>query len=292
MRFRFAPLALLAVAGLAATAAAESKGIFGGVLQPITGENQFVMPVTSPYYHENSLITTDVRGWFVYHQFPDSSLPGTNASDYAVQLRVALTDSLQLVAYKDGYLDINGVTSTEGWNDMAAGLKWQFLRNDEQHLYAAAGVGYEFRTGESAALQNDAEVRGWLSVDKGWGNFHAGATVNVRVNTTSQESGNGNCNFFDWHLRADYKVNDWFSPVVEMNGYHTWNAANGGLPLNGADVINVGANGAKATVDLGMGVEFRAGGCTAIRFAYEFPLTNNNSDIYGTRITCSLIYFF
>lgn len=293
MTLRFAPIVLLALAGLAGTASADMKPLFGGELKPLAGDDQFVAPVTSPYYNENSMIGTDVRGWFVYHQVADSALgPNTSVTDYAVQIRVALTESLQLVAYKDGFVDMQGALNTEGWNDLAAGIKWQFLRDDASHIYAAAGAGYEFKTGESSALQNDSEARFWVSVDKGFGKLHAGATLNYRFSTSDSDSGNGNCDYFDWHLRSDYRVNDWFSPVIEMNGYHVVNASNVGIALNGADVFNFGSPGADTTVDLGLGVEFRAGGCTAIRFAYEFPLTNNVTDIYGTRITCSIVYTF
>ncbi|MGB0767620.1 MAG: pyridoxine 5'-phosphate synthase, partial [Phycisphaeraceae bacterium] len=35
----------------------------------VPAEQQFVAPVTSPFYHENSFITSDVRAYYVYHKF-------------------------------------------------------------------------------------------------------------------------------------------------------------------------------------------------------------------------------
>lgn len=286
-------LALLALAGTAGTALADVGPLFGGVLKPLKGDDQFVNPVTSPYYNENSFITTDLRGWFVYHKFNSDALgSGSSATDYAVQIRVALTESLQLVAYKDGFLDLDGTVNTQGWNDLAAGIKWQFLRNDDAHLYAAVGAGYEFCTGESDALQNDAEARIWASVDKGFGKFHTGATLNYRIHTSNADRDNGNCDVLSWHLRGDYRLNDIFSPVVEFNGYHIINDSSTGLALNGADVLNLGAKNADATITGGIGCEFRCGESTALRVAYEVPLSNNNSDLYGTRLTFSIIYTF
>lgn len=290
---RIAPFALVVAAGCTASALADAQPLFGGVLKPLLGDDQFVAPVTSPYYNENSMITTDVRAWYVHHKVNGDALgPDAAVNDYALQLRVALTDSLQLVAYKDGYLDFDGGPSTEGWNDLAAGLKWQFLRDDESHLYAAVGAGYEFRTGESHALQNDSEYRLWASVDKGWGKFHGGATINWRGTTSGKDSDNGNSDVFSWHLRGDYRASEICSPVVEINGYHIASDSNTGVPLNGADVLNLGATSAGATITGGLGVELRCGGNTAVRAAYEVPLTGHDSDLYGTRLTVSLVYTF
>ncbi len=293
MLTRFAPLALVAVAGLSSVALADAQPLFGGTLKPLVGDNQFVAPVTSPYYNENSLITTDVRAWYVYHKVNSEALgPDVSVSDYAVQIRIALTDSLQLVAYKDGFLDFDGGPDSEGWNDLAAGIKWQFLRDDESNLYAAAGIGYEFKTGESQAFQNDSELRVWASVDKGFGKFHTGATLNYRMSTSGGNDDNGNCDVFSWHLRGDYRASEVFSPVLEINGYHCFDTNTAGVGLNGADVFNFGANGADATITAGLGAEFRCGGNTAVRCAYELPLTDNDSDIYGTRLTFSIVYTF
>jgi hypothetical protein len=286
------------VAALVLAAGAASAQGIGALfsdapLNNPTGDNQFVAPVTSPYYNENSLVTNDVRAWFVYHKFNPGALGAdANATDYAVQVRVALLDRLQFVAYKDGYLDFDGAVNTEGWNDLAAGLKYQFVHDDEQHLYAAAGAGYEVRTGESDALQNDSEIRAWGSVDKGWDKFHAGATLNYRMSTSGDTDDNGNSDILSWHVRADYRLTEYFSPVAEINGYHIISDSASGIALNGADVLNLGATNADASITAGLGAEFRAGPDIAVRAAYEVPLTSNNSNLFGTRLTLSLVYSF
>lgn len=63
------------------------------------------------------------------HQFPGNSpIGGGDANVYALQIRAALTDSLQFVAYKDGYVDFNsGAVDDSGMNDLGAGIKWAFL---------------------------------------------------------------------------------------------------------------------------------------------------------------------
>lgn len=290
-RFLIAPTLALAFASGAASAG-DMKPLFGGTIEPIDAQARFVMPVTAPYYNENSFITTDIRGWFVYHKFNSDALPNSHATDLAAQIRIALTDRLQLVAYKDGYLDLNGAIKDSGWNDLAAGLKWQYYRDDKTQLYAAVGAGYEFRTGESKVLQNDSEARFWASVDKGFGKFHTGLNVNYRATTSGKDKDNGNSDILSWHLHADYRLTEWFSPVAELNGYHVISDSNTGVALNGADVLNLGAKDADPTVTGALGTEFRAGENTAIRAAYEIPLSSNKSDLFGTRFTFSIIYTF
>lgn len=285
--------ALLAMAQ--AARGADTFTLLGDNIQRLTGDDQLVAPVTSPYYHENSLITSDVRAWYIHHSFNGDSILGSDATAdaFAVQLRIALTESLQLVAYKDGYVDFNGdVVDSEGWNDVAAGLKWQFYKDAEANLYAAVGAGYEFSFGESRALQNDSEARVWASVDKGFGKFHTGLTLNGRFTTSDEDRDNGNSNIISWHARADYRLAEEFSPVVEVNGYHILDDSDTGLPLNGADVVNFGATNADPTITAGLGVEFRAGENTAIRGAYEVPLVDDDSSLFGTRFTFSIVYSF
>ena len=48
MTLRFPPIALLAVAGLAGTASADMKPLFGGAWTPLAVDYQFVAPVASP----------------------------------------------------------------------------------------------------------------------------------------------------------------------------------------------------------------------------------------------------
>ncbi|MCC6320924.1 MAG: hypothetical protein IT438_05740 [Phycisphaerales bacterium] len=287
-------LAAAALSGFAA-AGTDTFTLFSGRIANPSGDQQFVAPVTAPYYHENSLITTDVRAWYAYHKFNSDSIlgPDSNASDYAVQVRLALTDRLQLVAYKDGFLDFDGaVVNSEGWNDVAAGLKWQFLRMDDAQLFAALGGGYEFNWGESRALQNDGEARIWASLDKGFDKFHAGLTLNYRITTSDEDRDNGNSDIFSWHARADYRLFDKFSPVVELNGYHIVSDSDTGLTLNGADVLNLGSTDADATITMGLGAEFRIEDNFSIRGAYEFPLADNDDSLFGTRITLSIVYGF
>ncbi len=258
---------------------------------------QFVHPVTSPYYHEDSFVTSDVRLWYVRHSLPGAFGDG-EAHLYAAQVRLALTHELQFLAYKDGYVDYNSslTGSSEGKMDIAAGVKWNFIQDWENQFHMAVGVGYEIASGDGRVMQNDDEWRIWGSINKGFDELHLGATVNVFIADDSSQ-GLGNSDWLSWHLHADYYVCDWFSPVLEFNGYHVLDEGTIGgatpLPVTGVDVANLGGDHDEPVITAALGAEFRPFEAydVAVRAAYEPALTDNN-DLWGSRWTTSLIWSF
>lgn len=254
-------------------------------------EQQFVHPITSPYFHENSFITTDLRAYYLYHEFPNGVLGG-EAQVAALQVRLALTDRLQLVAYKDGYTWFDdAVISDHGLMDVAAGLKWNFYRDTKAQFHMAGGVGYEIGIGNDEILQDDDELRLWFSADKGFDQLHLGVTLNY-FQPVGNEGAFGNSEHVSWHLHADYYVTDWFSPVIEINGYHTINAGDTApTAFSGIDVANLGGGEAQDVIVLGLGTEFRISPDLAFRIGYETPLTDK-VDLYGDRWTASLVWSF
>lgn len=248
--------------------------------------DKFVHPVTSPYFHEDSFVTSDVRAWYLYHNFPSKVLGG-DAHVAALQVRLAITQDFQLVAYKDGYTWMNDdAIDDSGWNDVAAGLKWSFLHDYKNNFHAAVGAGYEFPFGESKVLHNNEEFRFWGSVNKGFGPLHLGATGNLFFAPDSAQG-----DYFSWHVHADYFLCEFISPVVELNGYHYFDEADGAGDVSGIDVTNLG--GGDAVITLGLGAEIRPMKDVplGIRGAYEFPLTDE-TDLYGWRLTFSAVYSF
>jgi len=292
-------LSVIAVSiATAATASAQhtSSVLFGegaaaGLSLP--AERRAVHPITAPYYNEDAFITTDLRAWFVNHQFPGNSpIGGGDADVYALQIRAALTERLQFVAYKDGYVDFDsGAVEDTGWNDVAAGLKWAFLQNWESDLHAAVGVGFEFGVGDEEVLQSDEEVRVWASVNKGFGRFHVGANVNALMAAGSEDA-LGDSDRLTWHLHADWFATETVSPVVEINGYHTLSDGdNAPLPFSGVDVANLGGGEGEDVITAALGGEFRPAEGFGLRAAYESPLTDNE-DLYGYRWTVSVVWSF
>lgn len=281
--------ALLGVSltAFAGTAADDKKAV-----TPLAAEDFPVHPITGPYWHEDSFVTSDLRFIYAYHHISREVLGGGRASVSAVQLRYAITPSLQFVAYKDGWMDIDAKGyDASGWNDLAAGLKWAFYQNDEKQLHAALGVGYEFASGDDQVLQDDDEVRFWFSVNKGFGKLHLGATVNYFLATDNGDDIFADSNHLSWHLHADYQVNRWFSPVIEVNGYHVLDEGDVVTPFQANDIANIGGNKNEDSITFAAGAEVRPCSAFAIRAAYEFPLTGE-SDVFGHRWTFSAVVNF
>jgi hypothetical protein len=280
---------LLAVAG-----ALHGQGgfvLFGESSAPAT--DQPVRPLTAPYFHEDAFITSDLRAWHVDHSFSASTIGGS-ATVTALQVRIALTDSLQLVAYKDGYVDVSGsaLGSPSGWNDLAAGLKWAFYRNPEARLQLAAGIGIELAVGDADVLQDAAEYRFWLSANKGIGALNLGATLNYRMADSKSAGALGASDMLTAHLHADYRVNDWFSPVLEINAYFVSDDGAGLVPFSGVDAVSLAGGGNEDTITGAIGAEFRPfGPAIGLRLAYETRL-NTGISLFGDRWTFSAVYAF
>jgi opacity protein-like surface antigen len=255
-------------------------------------EDIFVHPITGPYWNEDSFVGTDIRAVFAHHKFPNEILGGGYANVYAAQLRVKLLPNLQLVAYKDGYMDLNTRGyKNDGFNDIAVALKYAFLQDDANKLYAAAGLGYEFASGDDNVFQDDDEIRAWLSVNKGFGRLHLGATLNYFLATDNGNDGLGDSNHLSWHIHADYQINKWLSPVVELNGYHVLDEGDVVTPFSGADVLNLGGNKNENVITAAVGLEVRPTEKIAIRAAYERAIADE-VDLFGHRWTISTVFSF
>lgn len=296
VRWPLATAAFLAVAGVAH--AQHADFVLFGKPNPdaaaAPAENRFVHPLTGPYYHEDSFITSDVRAWFVYHNVRDDiALGGGDAFVAALQLRLAITDRIQLVAYKDGFIWLDTpLINQDGWNDIAAGLKFAAIQDYKENFHWSLGAGYEFPWGDNKVLQNDGEVRLWTSLDKGFGPFHIGATFNYFFPTSGRNDDFGNGQHLSWHLHADYRVCDWFSPVLEFNGYHQLTGNDSGLAFHGADVGNLGNGLGDPAITAAVGVEFRPVEKLGLRGAFEFPLNSTDQQLFGWRLTFSIVYSF
>lgn len=298
MKFRLVSLVL--AAGLASTSAQAQHARTVLLGEPnadaaaAPASHRFVHPISAPYHHEDAFITSDVRGWYVNHTFDDGTQLGDNGDAWtlAVQLRLAITNRLQLVAYKDGYMEIDTpLVNKKGWADIAAGLKYAIIQDYQHQFHWAVGVGYEFPWGDQKILQNDDEFRVWTSVNKGWDALHLGATLNLFFPTNAGADPLGDSDRLSWHLHADYRVCEWFSPVLEMNGYHILDAADSPINFQGADVLNIGTGAGDMVITLAPGFEIRPHKDVGLRGAFEFPLTNEE-DIFGHRFTLSAVWSF
>ena len=297
MKSKIHTLASLSLLALGSTLNAQGGFVlFGDSAAKPAPEQKAVRPISAPYFHEDSFVTTDLRAWYVQHDF-DSDTKGIlnngSASVMALQLRVALTENLQLVAYKDGYTEFDDagteLDDNSGWNDIGAGIKWAFIQDWENQFHMAAGIGYEFSWGDEEVLQDSDELRLWLSANKGFDKLHFGATVNAILSEDNSDSLLGNSDMITAHVHADYYLTEWLSPVVEVNAYFAQDDS--AVPFSGVDAGSLPGGDGEDTYTIALGAELRVVEGLGLRVAYETEL-NDNKSLFGDRWTLSAVYEF
>lgn len=254
-----------------------------------------IAPVANPIYFESPLVQNEVRPLFAYHRL-DAGLLGVggDVKVYAAQLRYAITDRLALIATKDGYTQIhlkNG-TDLEGWNDLAAGLKYALINDEANQFVLTPGFTVTLPTGNEDVFQGNGKGRAdlFVSAVKGFGDFHLTGNVGGTI-PFDFDKNTANLRF---NAMADYYVSKWFIPFVAYNSFLTVSEGNAiGLPSEGFDVINFGSANASGHLQGTIGLGFRTRLTSAVDFgaAYEFGVIDSK-DIFKDRLTVDLIWRF
>ncbi|NCG08352.1 MAG: hypothetical protein GWO81_02085 [Verrucomicrobia bacterium] len=286
---------LLAAGCLAANALLAQSGYVasGEQVRTLSPEQRTVAPLTSPYYHEDSFITSDLRAWYLSHQLDRI---GGEVTVAALQVRVALTEQLQLVAYKDGYTKFSdgSLDGKDGCNDVGIGIKYALVQDWANEYHIAVGVGYEFDWGNSEALQNTDELRLWISENKSFGKLHLGATLNYLIAVNKNQGELGSSDMLTLHFHSDYYLTEWLSPVFEINGYFvTDDNGTGVAPYSGMDAGSLGSGQDEDVWTAALGAEVRPfdNNDVSVRAAYETDVSDS-SNLFDYRWTFSAVYPF
>lgn len=286
----------ISVAGICSFTNAQGSFVLFGSGEALPAEKKTVRPLTAPYLHEDALITTDVRGWFLHHDLAE--LDGT-LNVYALQARVAIFENLQFLAYKDGYSefsDDNGNNLADGWNDIGLGLKLALFQDVGSQFFLAIGAGYEFGVGDDQVLQDTDDYRFWLSANKGFGRLHLGATGNYILASDGKLDGAaGNSDMLTLHFHADYYLTSWLSPVVELNGYFVQEANSSitDIDFSGVDAVSVNGGEDNDVITYALGFEVRPlVESLGLRAAYEAQLNDDEESLFGHRWTFSAVFEF
>lgn len=273
----------------------DSKIGWDGFLSGLRGFEHFYEPVGQPIYFESPFNNTGVRFLYLHHEFSDKSqLQGGNVDVAAVQARVALTERLGFIATKDGYswLDANALPKEEGWNAIAAGLKYAVYVDRDIDLVITPGFRLMLQSGEWKVLQsNPAEISPFLSIAKGWGKFHMIGDATFRL-PFDDDDGNS---IFQWDLHADYDLIGGFAPCIEVHGLHYLSNGNKvPFKVGGLDYANIGSADVDGStvVWMGLGGRWKFNPHLSVGGTYEFALTNKNADIMDKRVTLDLQFVY
>lgn len=254
----------------------------------------FIGPITNPILSKDPRSNTFARFLFINNVIPASNaLAGGDFQVYALQVNIALTERLNFIADKDGIasLNPNGLPGRTGFLNIAAGLKYTFLRDVENQTLGAVGFLYEAPTGESKVFQGDGD--GVMTIFGTFGQEFANK-AHFLMTTGFQFPFNRSFNSTMFYASAhlDKQLFGWLYPLVELN-YFYYAAGADTLPAGvgeGDGLLNLGTSGVA-----GNSLLFGAVGLKAILsehlqagVAYEFPITKTR-DLLESRITAELI---
>jgi hypothetical protein len=264
---------------------------YSGLFRSDHAFDDFISPVSNPVWFEDPRSLTEVRGVFVNHMVPeDSPLGGGDIQIYALQARLALTERLSVIAVKDGYVtaQLDNFNDDQGWGDLAAGLKYVFIRDTCNRFLLSGSVLYELSQGSREVFQGNGDGM-WhftASTAKALGE-HAhfvGAAGWHLPNNGAQES---QSLWYSMHL--DYELFEGFYPLWELNGIH-YARSGERLPLSieGGDYFNLGsadvAGNHLLTTALGATKVFNQH--LSVGAAWEWPLTGRE-DHFDSRLTAT-----
>lgn len=274
-------------------------GYDNGFLAGLRGFEHFYEPLGNPIYFESPFVNTGLRFLFLRHTFADgSTLAGGDLTVYAMQARLAITERLAFIATKDGYSDLqaNALPEDTGWNDLAAGLKYAFYVDRDNDAVATAGLRYQIDSGDEEVLQGGVgEFSPFVSAAIGFDQLHLIGNATLRL-PTNNDDGN---TVFQWSLHADYEIAPdslpGFAPIFELHGLHYLSdGERSPFDVGGLDYTNLGSTDVSGStvVWAGVGGRYKFSPNVSVGLDYEFPLTNQNADIFGDRITLDLHFTY
>jgi hypothetical protein len=264
------------------------------IAQGESWKDNTIAPVTNPLFFEAAQINTEIRPIFIHHEIPTSFLGGGDANVYAVQARWAVNDRLAIIATKDGYVDLDlpgaGI-SENGWADIAFGLKYAVVDDEENQLLVTPGLKLEVPTGSGDVFQNngDGEWNLFVSAVKGFDDLHFTGSVGVRI----PNDGDDESSFLHWSAQVDYYTCKWFIPFVAFNSFTVLSGGNGAIPTEGYDLINFGSAAADGETynAVGFGFRTRLHERVDLGFAYENGV-GSDEGIMDDRYTVDMIISF
>lgn len=261
---------------------------------------EFISPQSNPLFFEDPRTLSEIRFHFVNQWIPGSNvlLQGGEARMVAAQVRVALTERLSIIANKDGYLwvepDNQLLPSQDGWADVAAGLKYNLIRDPEAKRILSAGFTFEFDNGSHKVFQGfgDGEFHPFVSGGIEFferAHFLSGTGFRLPTDTVDRSQ------MWYWSNHLDYRLTDKLYSVVELNWFH-WLQSGQRLPginFEGGDVFNLGSGDVAGNdiVTLALGGRFNIIDNTEFGVAYEIPITQRK-DLLQSRLYVDFIVRF
>jgi hypothetical protein len=265
-----------------------------------------ISPVSNPILFEDAKVNSEIHPVYMYHMLPDTftfaggKIPlGGDVQVMAVQARYAVNDRLAIIATKDGYIEFqpdHTLGHAYGWADLAAGLKYALVKDDDAQLLVTPGLTVTLPTGNRSVLQGHGagEENLFVSAEKGFGKFHVLGNVGFNIpNNFSADTAQAH-----YSLQLDYYVHQYFIPFFAANGYTVLTKGSQnilGVPLNTEmyDLINAGstASNGRTQFTIGGGFRSRLMKNLDIGAAYEAGVVDPVG-IFEARVTADVVWRF
>jgi hypothetical protein len=276
-------LALALGAGEASAAGLNLAGSFGE-----GGFARYVPPVTMPTLNETPFITTEVKPIYMYHKIPNDFLTdGGTVNVVALQARLAITDRLGFIATTDGYTWIDfdeGLSNTDGWNDITAGLKYAVVSDPAGGTIVTLGARYTLPVGtlETDGLDLNGTGDGYVDVFASAAQLFDKTQVQGSLGAQIAIS-DDNWSYIHGHLHVDHEIFPGVYPLLEANLIAP---IDGGdvLPntsLTGAEIVDIGASDPDDILTLAAGLRARASENIIFGAAFEKNVLSSNIKFLG-----------
>lgn len=274
-------------------------------------------PISNPTLFDLALPQTQIHPLFALHHLPNSvrttlgDLPvGGHVEAYAVQLEIALTDRLSINATKDGYLRFRPdatLSETEGWANLAAGLKYAFVLDPAKRLAVTGQLLYEIPSGDRDVLQGEGDgifipSVNVLKLHNRWqfaNQFGFQLPIDSDANTTSFFNSSSVSYKLTERIFPMFEVN-WFSVIDEGDGAQRFGKQVGGLlpaaaTFEAFDLFNLGGSNAdinRNLVTFAVGSRFRVCEMADLGFGWEFPVTEQKESVIEDRFYIDMVIRF
>lgn len=288
--------------------ACERSGRFAG----------YHKPIVAPYLFEDPFVTTNAVPYVLWHDFPEQSVfDGGALYAAAVQLRVALTDRVAIIATKDGYVwNRNGnplLEDSQGFMNISAGVKVALWQDRDAGRILSGVLRIEAPTGSSDQYQGHGNG---MAIPSLTGAFSTGpvrwiADLGAQIPFDGRELSSS----LFYHVYAGLDVTPRLQPFVQLSGLRWIESGDGSLPIRlksggtldldtvqnvlgtgpfeGADVVNLGSPQVD-NLDLitaAVGVHVPLSEHVTFSIAYERPITEPKG-IFQQRVTSALVLEF
>jgi hypothetical protein len=267
--------------------------------------DNFISPVTNPFFFEDPRALTEIRPVFMWQQTPSQNpvFRGGDNFFFGTQARLAITPWLSFVVNRLGgtWMETSdpAIGSHAGFSELWLGPKITFIRNDRTGTLMAGGMTFEIPTGADKVFQGTGSLGLAPYVSFGqsflrsfpYGSFNFLNTTGYSFRADSVRS-----EFFYTNLHVDMDVANLHRiyPLIEMNYFaYTRNGHPNHFGFEGADMFNFGSNNAgHGDLSLSFGARYKFGGKDNIQVgtAFGWGLLNQTHHLEGFRWTVDMIF--